>query len=93
MNSLVKPYKQSFLPRIKVRGKLQQESRKTKENTGFPPACPVGRLKDCGNDRKSNVLLLMVFLVISYDIKKFFTKIIKCGILLVLRQAEQAGES
>ena len=56
MSSLVKPYKQSFLPRIGVRGKLQQESRKTKENTGFP-------LKDCGNDRKSNVLLLMVFLV------------------------------
>ncbi len=48
MSSLVKPYKQSFLRR--------QESRKTKENTGFP-------LKDCGNDGKTNVLLLMVFLV------------------------------
>ncbi len=35
MSSLVKPRK--------------QESRKTKENTGFP-------LKDCGNDGKSNVL-------------------------------------
>ncbi len=48
MNSLVKPHKQSFL--------RKQESRKTKENTGFPP-------KDCGNDGKSKVLLLMVFLV------------------------------
>ena len=55
MNSLVKPHKQSFL--------RKQESRKTKENTGFPPACPVGRLKDCRNDGKSNVLLLMIFLV------------------------------
>ncbi|MEK7307591.1 MAG: hypothetical protein AAB089_00800, partial [Nitrospirota bacterium] len=34
----------SFLPRIKVRDKLQQESRKTKENTGCP-------LNTCGNDR------------------------------------------
>ncbi len=50
MSSLVKPHKQSFL--------RKQESRKTKENTGFP-------LKDCGNDGKSNVLLLMVFLVIQ----------------------------
>ncbi|MEK7308903.1 MAG: hypothetical protein AAB089_07520 [Nitrospirota bacterium] len=33
-----------------VRDKLQQESRKTKENTGFPLACPVGRLNTCGND-------------------------------------------
>ncbi len=48
MSSLVKPHKQSFL--------RKQESRKTKENTGFP-------LKDCGNDGKSNVLLLMIFLV------------------------------
>ncbi len=45
---LVKPHKQSFLPK--------QEPRKNKENTGFP-------LKDCGNDGKSNVFLLMVFLV------------------------------
>ncbi len=50
MNSLVKPHKQSFL--------RKQESRKTKENTGFP-------LKDCGNDGKTNVLLLMVFLVFT----------------------------
>ena len=48
MSSLVKPHKRSFL--------RKQESRKTKENTGFP-------LKDCGNDGKSNVLLLMFFLV------------------------------
>ena len=48
MSSLAKPHKRSFL--------RKQESRKTKENTGFP-------LKDCGNDGKSNVLLLMVFLV------------------------------
>ncbi len=40
--------KQSFL--------RKQESRKAKENTGFP-------LKDCGNDRKSNVLLRVGFLV------------------------------
>ncbi len=50
MNLLVKPHKQSFL--------RKQESRKKKENTGFP-------LKDCGNDGKSNVLLLMVFLYIT----------------------------
>ncbi len=50
MNSLVKPHKQSFL--------RKQESRKTKENTGFP-------LKDCGNDGKTNVLLLMVFLLFT----------------------------
>ena len=48
MSSLVKPHKQSFL--------RKQESRKNKENTGFP-------LKNCGNDGKSNVLLFMVFLV------------------------------
>ncbi len=48
MSLLVKPHRQSFL--------RKQESRKTKENTGFP-------LKDCGNDGKSNVLLLIVFLV------------------------------
>ena len=51
MNSLVKPHKESFLRR--------QESRKTEENTGFP-------LKTRGNDGKSNVLLLMVFLVILF---------------------------
>ncbi|OGW04075.1 MAG: hypothetical protein A2889_00605 [Nitrospinae bacterium RIFCSPLOWO2_01_FULL_39_10] len=48
ISSLVKPHKQSFL--------RKQESMKTKENNGFP-------LKDCGNDGKSNVLLLMFFLV------------------------------
>jgi TolB-like protein len=43
----------SFLPRIEVRDKLQQESRKTKEMAGFP-------LKNCGNDRNiSNVALLL----------------------------------
>jgi TolB-like protein len=47
----------SFLPRIEVRDKLQQESRKTKEMAGFP-------LKNCGNDRNiSNVALLLNFLV------------------------------
>ncbi len=50
MSLLVKPHRQSFL--------RKQESRKNKENTGFP-------LKDCGNDGKTNVLLLMVFLVSS----------------------------
>ena len=44
MSSLVMPHSQSFL--------RKQESRKTKENTGFP-------LKNCGNDGKNNVLLLM----------------------------------
>ncbi len=48
MGSLVEPHKQSFL--------RKQESRKTKGNTGFP-------LKNCGNDGKSNMLLLKVFLV------------------------------
>ncbi len=48
MSSLVKLHKQSFLRR--------QESRKNKESTGFP-------LKDCGNDGKSNVLVLMIFLL------------------------------
>ncbi len=48
MSLLVKPHKQSFLRR--------QESRKTKENTGFP-------LKNCGNDGKSKGLLLMSSLV------------------------------
>ena len=43
-SSLVKPHKRSFL--------RKQESRKTKENTGFPP-------KDCGNDGETNVALLM----------------------------------
>ncbi len=52
ISSLVKPHKQSFL--------RKQESRKNKENTGFPP-------KDCGNDGKTNVLLLMVFLVIRFS--------------------------
>jgi len=57
MSSLVKPRKRSFLPRICVRDKLQQESGKTQEKTGFP-------LKDCGNDNNiNNVLLLMVSLV------------------------------
>ncbi|MDP3297226.1 MAG: hypothetical protein Q8N09_06480, partial [Thermodesulfovibrionia bacterium] len=55
-----------------TRDKLQQESRKTKENTGFP-------LKDCGNDGKSNVLLLMVFLVIiHYSVKKNKIKFSGC---------------
>ena len=64
MNSLVKPHKQSFL--------RKQESRKTKENTGFP-------LKDCGNDGKTNVLLLMVFLLftcINMKLKGFFIYLI-----------------
>jgi len=50
MSSLVKPHNWSFL--------RKQESRKTKEKTGFP-------LKNCGNDGNiSNVLLLMNSLVI-----------------------------
>src|SRR3989338_741630 len=53
---IVKPHKQSFLQK--------QESRKTKENTGFP-------LKNCGNDGKSIVLLLMVFIVIFHSSNLF----------------------
>jgi len=49
MSSLVKSHNRSFL--------RKQESRETKEKTGFP-------LKNCGNDSNiSNVLLLMNSLV------------------------------
>ncbi len=58
MSSLVKPHKRSFLRSLSLHVvSREQESRKNKENTGFP-------LKDCGNDEKSKGLLLMVFLVI-----------------------------
>ncbi len=59
MSSLVKSRNRSFLSRIKVRDKLQQESRKTKEKTGFP-------LKNCGNDENiNNVALLLNSLINS----------------------------
>ena len=57
MSSLVKSHNRSFLPRIEIRDKLQQESRETKEKTGFP-------LKNCGNDSNiSNVALPLNYLV------------------------------
>ena len=57
MSSSGKLHEQSFLQNLSLHVvSREQESRKTKENTGFP-------LKNCGNDRKSNVLLLIVFLV------------------------------
>src|SRR4030065_1561522 len=49
MSSLIKSHNRSFL--------RKQESRKTKEKTGFP-------LKNCGNDKNiSNILSLMVSLL------------------------------
>jgi len=66
MSSLVKPHNWSFLPRIDVRDKHQQESGKTKEKTGFPliAPCDSPRRKNCGNDENtSNVALLLNSLV------------------------------
>jgi hypothetical protein len=60
MSSLVKSRNGSFL--------RKQESRKTKEKTGFP-------LKNCGNDENiSNVLLLLNSLVIMNDTRYMYYK-------------------
>jgi TolB-like protein len=58
----------SFLPRIEVWDKLQQESRKNKEKAEFRSERLLAKirigLKNCGNDRKiSNVALLLNSLV------------------------------